>query len=189
MPTSEKIIRDDFLKEGKIGTLKVDRLEVEQREKVLFSWKAPSRPFKNRNREFFTTILSIAALLGIIFFLIEGVMPVLVIVSAVFLIFVLSSVPPQEVEYEITNKNVVIGGKKYPLRQISRFWLAKRFGYDLLVFETPFRFPGRLELVVQGQDIEKLKETLYDYITFEEGTPTFLDKAASWFSKYLPIEE
>lgn len=158
------------------------------KEKNLFSWRAPVRPFKARGRDFFSTVLAIAGLLALILFFIEGIMPVFVIVAVVFLTFVLFSIPPEEVEYQITNQNILISGRKYPLDSVSRFWVSKRWGNDLLVFETPLRFPGRLELVVSGVDIESLKSTLANYVTMEEAPPTFLDRAASWLSARLPLE-
>ena len=68
-------------------------------EKVLFSWKAPMRPFKARDREFWITTIVIAVIFGFILFLIEGVMPVILIVSIIFLYYVLSTVKPEEIGY------------------------------------------------------------------------------------------
>lgn len=157
-------------------------------ETTLFSWRAPARPFKKRSRDFFTTVVSIAALLGIILFFIEGLMPVLVIVAVVFLTFILFSVSPEEVDYAITSKNIKIGESRYPIEGVSRFWISERFGQTLLILETPLRFPGRLELVLSGVEVEELKKALSRQVAFEQAPPTFLDKAASWFSKRLPIE-
>src|SRR3989344_2388837 len=80
-------------------------------EKDLHSWKAPSRPFKKRGREFWVTVLSIAALLAFVLFLAEGVMPVILIISLVFLFYVLSTVTPEEIEYKITNRGVKVADK------------------------------------------------------------------------------
>ena len=53
-------------------------------ERELFSWKAPARPFKRRDREYWVSILAIAGVIGLIILIIEGVMPVILIVALVF---------------------------------------------------------------------------------------------------------
>ena len=45
-------------------------------EKELFSWRAPARPFKKRDREFWVSVIAIAAVSGFILYIIEGIMPV-----------------------------------------------------------------------------------------------------------------
>ena len=54
-------------------------------EKVYFSWKATERPFKKRNKEFWITTLVIATIFGLILFLVEGAMPVILIISIIFI--------------------------------------------------------------------------------------------------------
>lgn len=157
------------------------------KERTLFSWKAPARPFKRRDREFFTTVLALAFLIGLIMFFIDGILPVAVVMALVFLIYVLSTVQPEEVEHSITNKGVVFAGKKYRWDELVRFWFTKRFGNHLLIIES-LQVPNRIEMVVSEQDQEKIKDTIEDYLIFEEAAPNFLDKAAGWFSKQVPLE-
>lgn len=158
------------------------------REETLFSWRAPVRPFKARERKFFSTVVLLAVLLSLIGFVIEGFMVVVLIWAVVFLVFVLFSVRPEDIDYEITTKNIKIAGKKYPIEQMSRFWIVERWGHILLVFETPLRFPGRLELVLKDTDAEEVKKKLEDIIPYEEEAPGFADKAAGWLSKRLSLD-
>lgn len=158
-----------------------------QKEEALFSWTAPSRPFKKRNREFFTTVAALAFLIGLIFFFLEGALTVAVVIAIVFLVYVLSTVQPEDVSCVVTNKGINFAGKKYPWSQLVRFWFTTRFGHNLLVFQT-VNIPGRVEMVVLETDKEKIKEVLEDYLVYEEVAPSFLDKAASWFSKRIPLE-
>lgn len=154
-------------------------------EKEILSWTAPSRPFKRRGRQFYVTIISIAAITGLVFFLIEGILPVVLIIALVFLFYVLSTVEPENIEYKLTNRGIKIAGKATPWGAMFRFWFTSRFDSELLVIET-VNLPGRLELVV-SQDVKgKLKENLLRYLDEEEAPPTFIDKVAHWFSKKLP---
>ncbi len=154
-------------------------------EKDLYVGHEPARPFKRRSREYWVTVFSIAALLAFILFLAEGVMPVILIIALVFLYYVLSTVPPDQIEYKITTKGVKIADKTTLWDQLIRFWFTKRMDSDLLAIET-VTFPGRLELVVQQPDIVKIKSILIKYIPEEKPDETSIDKAVNWVSKKLP---
>lgn len=157
-------------------------------EKELFSWKAPSRPFKKRDREFWVTVSAIAGIGGVILFLIEGVMPVVLIISIVFLFYVLSTVQPDTISYAVTNYGVKIADRRTDWDYLTRFWFAKRFDSDLLVFEMT-SLPGRLELVIDSKDKEKLTTVLSDYVANEEAPPSGLDRAANFVAEKLPLKK
>jgi hypothetical protein len=154
-------------------------------EKDLFSWKAPARPFKRRDREFWVTVVAIAAISGLILFIIEGIMPVILIIAVLFLYYIMSTVEPETIEYKITNRGVKIADRTTQWELLNRFWFTKRLGVDLLIFEM-ITVPGRLEFVVNAKDKEQIKKSVMKYIPLEEAAPTNLDKAANWFSKKLP---
>ena len=158
---------------------------VREPEKDLVTWTAASRPFKRRNREFYITLIAIAAIVGLVLFLVEGFMPVILIVSLVFLFYVLSTVEPEKIEYKITTKGIFIALKRTDWNLISRFWFSRRFESELLVVQT-FVLPGRLELVIDPDKKEEIKKALLKYVPEEEVPPSGLDRAAMWFSKKLP---
>lgn len=156
-----------------------------EEEKDLFVWRAPARPFKRRNREFYITLIAIAAVVGLILFLVEGFLPVILIISLVFLFYVMSTVPPEEIEYKVTTRGIKIADKRTDWNVMGRFWFSRRFDNDLLVVET-FVLPGRLEVVVKSEIKDELKKTLSEYLIHEEVPPSVMDKAANWFSKKMP---
>jgi len=176
MPTAENQKKEEgTLKEGGQSVLK-------EPEKDLFVWTAPARPFKRMNREFFVTIIAIAALVGLILFLVEGWIPVILIVSLVFLFYVMSTVEPEKVEYKITSRGIKVAGRRTDWQALVRYWFSRRFDSNLLVFETLI-LPGRIELVVNPEDKDEIKKALSLYLPEEEAPPSYLDKAANWFSK------
>lgn len=154
-------------------------------EKDLVSWRAPARPFKRRNRQFYVTIIAMAAILGLILFLAEGFMPVVLIVSLVFLFYVLSTVEPEEIEYKITSKGVKIQGKLTAWEVLGRFWFSRRFDSELLILETA-GLPGRMEMVVDSSSKEEVRKALSTKLVEEEVPPSTLDKVANWFANKLP---
>lgn len=181
------------LKEG-ISTLKSEEAVAEEPqpvivrrepEKDLLTWTAPARPFKRRDREFYLTLIAIAGIIGLVLFLIEGFMPVILIVSLVFLFYVLSTVEPENIEYKITNKGIKIVDKRTDWGLMNRFWFSRRLDNELLIVET-LGLPGRMELVINPGDKEEIRKALSAYLIEEEAPPSFLDKAANWFAKKLP---
>lgn len=154
-------------------------------EKVLFNWTATARPFKRRNRDFYVTIVAIAAVVGLVVFLIDGWMPVLVIISLVFLYYVMSTVEPEMVNYKITNYGLYISDSLSGWEGMLRFWFSQRFDSQLLIIETVF-IPSRIELVVNAKDKKKIEKILSSILLHEEAPPGFLDKTANWLSKKLP---
>lgn len=148
-------------------------------EKSIFEWSAQARPFRRRTREFYVTAASIGVLFGLILFLIDGIMPVLLMVGFGFLFYVLHNVEPEKAEYKITNYGLRVSGSLIPWDNIGRFWFSERLGSDVLVLETGGLI-GRIELVYDKKDREKLEKTLKKYLLHEEAAPTILDKSANW---------
>lgn len=162
-----------------------DNNRGQEEEKDLYVWTAPSRPFKKRTRDFYVTAVAIASLIGLIMFFIDGFMPVLLIISIVFLYYVMSTIPPENIEYKVTTRGIKVANNLTEWPMMGRFWFTSRFGSELLVVETA-NFPGRLEMVVNKSDQETLIKVLGKYLTHEEIPASILDKASNWVSKRMP---
>ena len=154
-------------------------------ERELVSWSAFARPFKRRTRQFYVTAIAIASVVGLILFLAEGIMPVVLLVALIFLFYVMNTVEPQVVEYKITTRGISMAGKKVDWGLLGRFWFTKRSSDELLIIETA-NFPGRMEFVIKEENKEEIKKALSSYLSEEEIPPSALDKAAAWVSKKLP---
>lgn len=179
------VAKSTFKKDVPVGEVALPVTIKREPERNLFSWSAPSRPFKMRGREFWVRAIAIASVGGLIFFLVEGIMPVILIVSLVFLFYILSTVEPETIEYKITNKGIKVADRRTDWGFLTRFWFSRRFESDLLVFET-LNVPGRLEIVVNSKDKRALRKALTTYLLEEESPPTSTDKLANWFSEKLP---
>ncbi len=154
-------------------------------ERDLVTWTSSARPFKRRDRQFFVTTFAIAGIVGLVLFLAEGVMPVLLIVSLVFLYYVLSTVEPEKVEYKVTTKGIKIAEKRTEWQFLSRFFFSKRLDSDLMIIET-VNIPGRIEFVINESIKENLKKEVSAYIPYEEIPISGLDKFVNWFAQKLP---
>jgi hypothetical protein len=154
-------------------------------ERELLDWSAPARPFKRMNREFWVTIIAMAAIVGLVLFFAEGFMPVILIISIIFLVYVLTTVEPENINYSITNRGIKIGEKTFEWENLIRFWFSKRFDSPLLIVQK-YGIPDRLEFVIDQEKKESLRTTLLKYIPEEKMPPSSLDKTVNWFSKKIP---
>lgn len=156
--------------------------------KILFNWKAPLRPFKKRDKEFWTTVLAIIFLLSLILFFVKEWFLIAAIFSLAFLYYVLSTVPPEEIEYRITNKGIAFEDRSYDWEFLWRFWFSDKYEQRLLNIDTRLSLPGRLSFVIKKEDETRIKEILEKYLLNEEAELTFFDKASAWLAKKVPLD-
>ena len=158
--------------------------QFEEVEKDLFAWSAPSRPFIQKSREFWIRVIAIASIFGFIIFIVEGAMPVILMISLMFLFYVLSTVRPETVEYKITNLGIKIGGATNRWEEMKSFWFSKRGRDEIIVIDIP-SFSGRLELVINSKDKDEIRYAVKKYIPEEEALQTGFDKASEWVNTKL----
>lgn len=159
-----------------------------EEERSLMKWRSPARPFKERNREYYTTIGAIVVLLSIILIFAREFLLVAVIVSFAFVAYVLASVRPEVVEHEITTRGIRSGGKFFRWSVLGRFWFREKYGQKMVSIETGLNFPGEIMLLVGEIDQERLKDILRVYLLHETPEPKFVDKAAKWLQEKIPLE-
>jgi len=177
---------EEKLPEG-LSNAPIEVMPVRQM-KVLFSWKGPIRPFKRRDKDFWTTVLAIIFLISLILFFVKEWFLIAAIISLAFVYYVLSTVPPEEIEYRITTKGVSFAEKSYDWDFLWRFWFSDKYNDRLLNIDTRLAVPGRLSFVIKKEDEPKIKEIMEKYLLHEEAPPTFFDKASAWLAKKIPLE-
>jgi hypothetical protein len=157
-------------------------------ERDLFTWNAPARPFKRRDKQFYVTTFAIAGIVSLILLFAEGPMPPLLIISLVFLYYVLSTVEPEKIEYKITNKGIKIAGKLTSWDYLNRFWFTKKLNTDVLIIGT-ILIPGTIEMVINQDSKETLKKEISTFIPHDEVPTSSLDKVTEWMSSRLPANK
>jgi len=154
----------------------------------LLAWRAQARPFIKRSREYFSTLIAIAFLLIVILLFVKEWLLIGVIITLVFLAYVLGTVPPPQVDYKLTTRGVVVGDKTYKWSQLSRFWFSKRLDSQIVHLETFQLFPRQLQLVLKDQSRDEVKEIIEKYLILEKPKKDLIDKAAGWLEKNFPLE-
>lgn len=156
-------------------------------ETTLFEWRALSRPFKRRNRQFFVTVTVIALLISLILFFSGQFLPIAVVISVVFLFYVLQVIPPHDIDHKISTYGITVDGTLYYWEEMGRFWFDKKYDQLLLNVET-LRFPGRLTVVLPEQHKTTVSEIMTEVLLQQKPELTSFEKAARWFQEKLPLE-
>lgn len=157
--------------------------------KILHIWKAPARPFKKRDKEFWTTVVAIIFLVSLILFFVKEWFLIAAIIALTFVYYVLSTVEPEEMEYKLTNKGIIYAGQTYPYETISQFWFSEKYGQRMINFELRGGgLIGRISILLGQGDEKQIKELLLKYLFEEEVKPNFLENASKWLAEKVPLE-
>lgn len=157
-------------------------------EEVYATWSSPSRLFKKRDREFFVNIGAIVFLLSVILVFVREFVLIATVLSIVFLIYVLSTVPPEEVRHRLTNLGLESAGHFYRWEECADFWFEEQWGQHMLVIRL-FMAP-RIIVLLGDQKQEKIREFVAQYIPYrEQPDRTWVDNAARWISEKIPLEK
>lgn len=157
---------------------------------ILLQWSSPSRPFKKRDRDFFTTIGAMAFLIVVILFFMKEWLLIGAILALIFVVYVLNTIPPEEIKHEITTQGLISGQHNYKWEDLKEFWFYQKYGHETLLVQTKMRFPPRLIILLNGTDKEIIKKTLSPHLMYKEiPEKTWMDNAADWLSKKVPLEK
>lgn len=156
----------------------------------VFSWTAPQRPFKKRDKTYFQTAGALAFLLIVIAFFVKEWLLAGAILSVVFISYVLAAVPPREEKNKITNHGIWIAGTFYKHPKILEYWFDNKLETDLLHFVVDGKQPKRVSVVIPKHLKKDIHEYLKKHIAFrQKPLKTITDKVAEWFVKKVPLEE
>ncbi len=158
------------------------------KEEVYVTWTSPSRLFKRRNKEYFTNIGAIVFLLVVILIFAREFVLVAAVLSIVFLIYVLSTVPPEDVTHRLTNLGIESTGHFYHWEELAEFWFEEQWGQMLLILQP--RLGPRIIILLGQLDKKKIQEIAEKHIPFrEQPDKSWVENAASWLSKKVPLEK
>jgi hypothetical protein len=165
-----------------------DTAKQEKPREVLLSWVSPSRLFKKRDKEYFTNIGAIVFLLIVILIFAREFVLIAAVISIVFLIYVLSTVPPEEITHHITNLGIESANHFYRWEELSEFWFEEQWGQVILNIKP--LLGQRIIILLGNEDRNKVRELIAVHIPFrEKPEKTWTDNAASWLSKKVPLEK
>ena len=157
------------------------------RSRTIFEWRSASRPFKKRDRQFFVTVFVIALLVSLILFFSGQFLPIAVVISVVFLLYVLQVIPPHDINHSITTYGIHLEDNLYYWEEMGRFWFEEKYGQQVLSIET-LRFPGRVTMIVPDENKPIVVEILSEVLLEQKPELSLYERVALWFQEKVPLE-
>ena len=156
--------------------------------KILAQWSSPARPYKERTREFYTTILSLAFLLGIILLLLKEFLLIGVIMAFAFLSYVLATHRPDNVTHQITEAGIITDNKLYKWEELTQYWVTKQWDQEVIMVKTQKSIPGLLVMVLNSSHKTPILKAFEGKIVDEKPADSFVDRASRWLTDKIPLE-
>lgn len=162
--------------------------EVNGQQTIYVTWRSPSRLFKKRDKEFFRNVAAIVFLLLVILIFAKEFLLIFAVVAVTFLIYVFSTVPPEDVFHSISNIGLESAGHFYRWTDLSEFWFDQQWGQTYVVV-VPY-VGTRIIMLLSDIPESQIREVLMRFIHYrEEPQKTVLDNAASWLSEKIPLDK
>lgn len=157
--------------------------------KTLLTWKAPSRPYRRKDKSYFITVAILILLVSAIAFLANEMLLIGALLALGFLVYVLNFVAPQEIDYKISTQGVTVGDHFYHWQELDSFWFSEKEGHKMLNILTRFRFPGLIMIVMGDVSEEEVKRITARYLPFHEIAPkSTMEKWSDYLQKHFPLE-
>jgi hypothetical protein len=103
---------------------------------------------------------------------------ILLILSVAFAMYALSTTPPVDIKYELSNYGLEVAGVMYKWREFRHFFFTTTTQIPMLAVDTVERIPGRLYIKMADIEPERLKEIFLKYIPYLKEEPlSSTDKA------------
>ncbi len=156
-------------------------------EQDILQWTALSRPFKKRNKKYYSTMAIIALLISLILGFAGQLAAITVVIAVVFLAYVLSVVPPQKINFKITTWGIKVEKTLYYWEELGRYWFSDKHNEKMLNVECA-RFPNRLTILLGDQNQEVINTILSEVLLNQKPEPTLYEKAAAWLQEKIPLD-
>lgn len=156
-------------------------------QETLYTWESPSRLYKKRNKEYYKTIGVILFLFVVILVFAQEFLLIFALLSVVFFMYVLSTVPPENVKHKITNLGVETDNNYYRYEQLSEFWFEEQWEQTMCVFRQAIG--ARIVVLIHKKDKETIRNMLVKHLPFrEEPKKSWVDNASKWLTETIPLE-
>lgn len=158
---------------------------------IIFSWKAPLRPYKKRSRKITRFYLALAFLLSVIVFFFGDKVLLLPIWAVLFMFYVLTITPPPDVENRITHFGIESAGVTLRWEALSHFYFKKKFNFYVLTIVSQPPYFYHMFLVVPDEETKnKLINLLSQYLIYQQKPQkSFTEKLVDFFIGLMPDDE
>jgi len=157
--------------------------------KSIIFWKSPVRIFKARSRKYFIKVFMYALVLILAAIAFGEFFLVGVILSVIFVVYVLATAAPDTIEHRITNMGIVSGGRAFLWEELDSFWFDKRGEDRLLMVQTTLGYPGQLIILLTNVSERAILDLLEKHLHYHHApVKTLFDKWATYLQSKINLE-
>ncbi len=172
--------------QGKLAQIESIEPEVDEDIKELFNWTSPERVFVPRNKKWFINTALLVLILVVVTLILKEFLLMGAILAVLFVLYILATVPPQQIEHRITTQGIISNNRSYLWDELADFWFKDKYDYTLLEVDTYLRFPDQLSLIIADQDKTRIRDILVKYLPYREViNKSWLEKSGEWVTKKL----
>lgn len=132
-----------------------------EKEKTLLIWEGPERPFKLRDRKYYTSMISISIVLGLFLFFAGHFMLIIALFAILFASYALYSVPPKNISYVLSDVGVYVADTKFLWGDFVGYNISKNLDQTVVNLELGERklmkmvylIPNNVETLDSAQKI------------------------------------
>ena len=160
--------------QSKIANIEGEGKEEQQKQppqrevETLFKWESASHVYIPRGKKWLTYIILTTLLIILVILFFREFFIIAPVLAIAFVAYVLASVPPNKIEHLITTEGLISGKHDYLWQELYDFWFAEKHSHTLLTIDTQLGYPGRIILIIDKNDKEKVKNLLLNYLPFRE---------------------
>lgn len=155
----------------------------------LLVWTAPSRPYRKKDRSFYTVALVLIVLGGLVALPISGPLFGVALMALLFVAFVLDRMPPEDIQYKISTQGVTVDNHFYHWHDLDSFWLGDKDNHQLMYIRTRYRYPALLMVMLGPVAENQIKGVVAHFLPFQEIAPkSMLEDWSRTLQKHFPLE-
>lgn len=139
-------------------------------KRTLYQWASPNKlPNGGLDPKLRRSLFIVGIVVGLILLIMQEFLLILAIGSVVFVIYVISSTPAEDVMHEITNLGVIYDGEFYPWEVFSYYFFTERDGVGILGMDR--KSGVRLIFIVNAEQRQEIHKILFERIPYLEEAP------------------
>ncbi len=160
----------------------------ETNPQVIFSWKAPLRPYKKRSKKILRFYIALTLLVSLILFFFGDKILIIPAIAVFFAFYVFTVYPPPEVENKITQFGIESAGITVRWEVLSNFYFKKKFNFYVLTLVSHPPFFYHIFLVVPNEEVKKrLMQLLSPHLIYQENPQkSFTERLVDFFISLMP---
>ncbi|MFZ5424375.1 MAG: hypothetical protein ACOZAO_01105 [Patescibacteria group bacterium] len=151
---------------------KVFDLSTAGEKKVLHTWKAITRQNKKMNTKLAKNVVIILVVVALLLIAMQEFLLIGLIASIIFVYYVLSATPSEEVTHVVTTHGVSFAGEFYYWHELKYYFFKKQDAFNVLCADTVTSLPGRLYFLIDDKDKTALDGYFGTYLPKLEEEPS-----------------